>query len=136
MHDKESGRSQEKLYCVTQHRTRRLSSNVSIHTKLTVCEDAILRKYILIVQKKNISRKEDFLVIAVFLREQKVGIYVYNTNHMEKSLVQSLYAYNLFFVTFIEWGTPEIKKDKGYLLPFQVFCEEKDLTRLLFFFSL
>lgn len=43
-------------------------------------------------KKKNISRKEDFLVIAVFLREQKVGIYVYNTNHMEKSLVQSLYA--------------------------------------------
>lgn len=42
-------------------------------------------------KKKNISRK-DFLVIAVFLREQKVGIYVYNTNHMEKSLVQSLYA--------------------------------------------
>lgn len=60
---------------------------------MTVCEDAILRKYILIVQKKkNISRKEDFLVIAVFLRKQKVGIYVYNTNHMEKSLVQSLYA--------------------------------------------
>lgn len=71
---------------------KRLVANVSTHTKFVVWKDTIFRRYVLPGQKPRRLRKKKkrFSSNLHILAEQKDGIYAYNTNHMQKSLVHSL----------------------------------------------